>query len=58
MWVSEELKLHRIIIATCQPENVPSYRVMEEIGMRRAKVFSANAYTATMIPAGRSLTRC
>lgn len=30
----EELKVHRII-ATCQPENLPSYRVMEKIGMRR-----------------------
>lgn len=30
----EEMKLHRII-ATCQPENVPSYRVMEKIGMKR-----------------------
>ncbi|WP_077296961.1 GNAT family N-acetyltransferase [Virgibacillus pantothenticus] len=30
----EELELHRIV-ATCQPENVPSFRVMEKIGMRR-----------------------
>ena len=30
----ESMKLHRII-ATCQPENIPSYRVMEKIGMRR-----------------------
>jgi RimJ/RimL family protein N-acetyltransferase len=30
----ETLNLHRVI-ATCQPENVPSYRVMEKIGMRR-----------------------
>lgn len=29
-----KMKLHRII-ATCQPENTPSYRVMEKIGMRR-----------------------
>ncbi|GAA0337777.1 GNAT family protein [Bacillus carboniphilus] len=29
-----ELKLHRII-ATCQPENIGSYRVMEKIGMRK-----------------------
>lgn len=29
-----ELKLHRII-ATCQPENIPSHRIMEKIGMRR-----------------------
>lgn len=34
----EELKLHRII-ATCQPENIPSYRVMEKIGMRREGYF-------------------
>ncbi len=30
----EKMKLHRII-ATCQPENIPSYRVMENIGMKR-----------------------
>ncbi|KAB2328896.1 GNAT family N-acetyltransferase [Bacillus mesophilum] len=30
----ENMKLHRII-ATCQPENIASYRVMEKIGMRR-----------------------
>ncbi|MEK4814955.1 GNAT family protein [Bacillus sp. FSL L8-0287] len=30
----KEMKLHRII-ATCQPQNIPSYRVMEKIGMRR-----------------------
>lgn len=30
----EKLGLHRFV-ATCQPENVPSYRVMEKIGMRR-----------------------
>jgi ribosomal-protein-alanine N-acetyltransferase len=29
----EGLQLHRVI-ATCQPENVPSYRVMEKLGMR------------------------
>lgn len=33
-----EMKLHRII-ATCQPENIPSYRVMEKIGMRREGYF-------------------
>lgn len=33
-----ELKLHRII-ATCQPENPPSYKVMEKIGMRREGYF-------------------
>ncbi|MFJ7730296.1 GNAT family N-acetyltransferase [Lysinibacillus sp. NPDC097231] len=32
------MKLHRII-ATCQPENIPSYRVMEKIGMRREGYF-------------------
>lgn len=34
----EEMNLHRII-ATCQPENIPSYRVMEKIGMRREGYF-------------------
>lgn len=34
----EEKKLHRII-ATCQPENTASYRVMEKIGMRREGYF-------------------
>lgn len=34
----EEMKLHRIV-ATCQPENPPSYRVMEKIGMRREGFF-------------------
>ena len=29
-----KMKLHRII-ATCQPENIASYRVMEKIGMRQ-----------------------
>ncbi|GAB2566288.1 GNAT family N-acetyltransferase [Gracilibacillus alcaliphilus] len=33
-----QLNLHRII-ATCQPENKPSYRVMEKIGMRREGFF-------------------
>lgn len=34
----ETLKVHRII-ATCQPENPPSYRIMEKIGMRREGYF-------------------
>ncbi len=34
----ETLGLHRII-ATCQPENVPSWRVMEKIGLRREAHF-------------------
>ncbi|MFS0673589.1 GNAT family N-acetyltransferase [Ornithinibacillus sp. 179-J 7C1 HS] len=34
----ETLNLHRII-ATCQPENIPSWRVMEKIGMRREGYF-------------------
>lgn len=34
----KEMKLHRII-ATCQPENTPSYRVMEKIGMMREGYF-------------------
>lgn len=33
-----KMKLHRII-ATCQPENTPSYRIMEKIGMRREGYF-------------------
>lgn len=32
------MKLHRII-ATCQPENIASYRVMEKIGMRQEGFF-------------------
>jgi RimJ/RimL family protein N-acetyltransferase len=34
----ETLRLHRII-ATCQPENTPSWRVMEKLGMRREAHF-------------------
>jgi RimJ/RimL family protein N-acetyltransferase len=34
----EELHCHRII-ATCQPENVASWRVMEKLGMRRESHF-------------------
>jgi RimJ/RimL family protein N-acetyltransferase len=34
----EELGLHRIV-ATCQPENVASWRVMEKLGMRREAHF-------------------
>ncbi|PEU54170.1 hypothetical protein CN405_23180, partial [Bacillus cereus] len=34
----KEMNLHRII-ATCQPQNIPSYRVMEKIGMRREGYF-------------------
>lgn len=30
----KEQKLHRVV-ATCHPENTPSYRVMEKLGMRR-----------------------
>ncbi|MBJ6359952.1 GNAT family N-acetyltransferase [Paenibacillus sp. GCM10012307] len=32
------LHLHRII-ATCQPDNIPSWRVMEKLGMRREGFF-------------------
>lgn len=35
--------LHRII-ATCQPQNPPSYRVMEKIGMRREGEFRQCIY--------------
>ncbi len=34
----EIMKLHRIV-ATCQPENIASYRVMEKIGMRKEGLF-------------------
>lgn len=34
----KKMKLHRII-ATCQPQNPASYRVMEKIGMRREGYF-------------------
>ncbi|MDP4170901.1 MAG: GNAT family protein [Bacillota bacterium] len=34
----KNMNLHRII-ATCQPQNPPSYRVMEKIGMRREGFF-------------------
>ena len=43
----EQLNLHRII-ATCQPENIGSYRVMEKIGMRK------EGYFKKCIPAGDS----
>lgn len=39
----EEQKLHRII-ATCQPENVASYRVVEKLGMRREGYFQKCIY--------------
>ncbi|EOO25018.1 ribosomal-protein-serine acetyltransferase [Bacillus cereus BAG1X2-3] len=34
----KEMGLHRII-ATCQPQNTPSYRLMDKIGMRREGYF-------------------
>jgi ribosomal-protein-alanine N-acetyltransferase len=39
----EELELHRVI-ATCQPENVPSDRVMVKLGMRREGHFRRCIY--------------
>jgi RimJ/RimL family protein N-acetyltransferase len=39
----ETLMLHRVI-ATCQPENIPSYRVMEKVGMRREGWFRKCIY--------------
>jgi RimJ/RimL family protein N-acetyltransferase len=39
----EELRLHRVI-ATCQPENIPSWRVMEKIGLRREGLFQKCIY--------------
>ncbi len=41
----EELHLHRVV-ATCQPENIGSYRIMEKIGMRK------EGYFKKCIPAG------
>ncbi len=38
-----ELHAHRVV-ATCQPENRPSYRVMEKIGMRREGHFRQCIY--------------
>jgi len=43
----ETLGIHRLI-ATCQPENTPSYRVMEKLGMRR------EGYFKECIPHGNS----
>jgi RimJ/RimL family protein N-acetyltransferase len=34
----KKMNIHRII-ATCQPQNIASYRVMEKIGMRREAYF-------------------
>jgi ribosomal-protein-alanine N-acetyltransferase len=34
----ESLRLHRVI-ATCQPENAASWRVMEKLGMQREAHF-------------------
>ncbi len=39
----ETLDLHRVI-ATCQPENVASWRVMEKLGMRREAHFHQGHY--------------
>ncbi len=39
----EELDLHRVI-ATCQPENPASYRVMEKLGMQREGHFRKCIY--------------
>lgn len=39
----DEMNLHRII-ATCQPENVASWRVMQKIGMRREGHFEQCIY--------------
>jgi RimJ/RimL family protein N-acetyltransferase len=40
------LACHRVI-ATCQPENVASWRVMEKLGMRREAHFREGLYQAT-----------
>ena len=34
----ETLKCHRVI-ATCQPENIPSWKLMEALGMRREGLY-------------------
>jgi RimJ/RimL family protein N-acetyltransferase len=39
----EMLQIHRVI-ATCQRENVPSYRVMEKLGMKREGHFRKCIY--------------
>jgi RimJ/RimL family protein N-acetyltransferase len=39
------LKAHRVI-ATCQPENVASWRVAEKLGLRREGHFRACLYRA------------
>lgn len=49
-----KMKLHRII-ATCQLENVASYRVMESIGMRQ-EGFLKNAYHTKMIGGMNTIT--
>ena len=41
----ETLKAHRVI-ATCQPENVASWRVAEKLGLRREAHFRAALYRA------------
>ncbi|AMA62516.1 acetyltransferase family protein [Kurthia sp. 11kri321] len=40
-----ELDLHRIV-ATCQPENIASWRIMEKIGMRKEGLFKQCIPTA------------
>ena len=40
------LRCHRVV-ATCQPENVASWRVMEKLGMRREAHFRQGLYQAT-----------
>lgn len=39
------LKAHRVI-ATCQPENIPSWRVAEKLGLRREAHFRSCLYRA------------
>jgi len=40
------LRCHRMV-ATCQPENVASWRVMEKLGMRREAHFRRGLYQQT-----------
>jgi len=39
------LRAHRVI-ATCQPQNTPSWRVAEKLGLRREAHFRAALYRA------------
>ena len=42
----EQLGIHRVI-AHCNPENIPSWRVLEKIGMKREGCFRKNVFFRT-----------